>query len=294
MKTMRVLLFVGLTSVLLPIVVSAQSGSLEDGKRLFEQKDYKAAKIVFEELTESDAKNHEAFYHLGRSLFELEQYKESVKALEESIKIHPSSSDYHAWLGYTLGRRMNEVDIISKITMVGKLQESLKTAIELDPSNLEARWALWQYLLVAPAIAGGNVEEAKKQALEIKKLEKYRGYVALIAVFTEEGNYEDAFDLCEEVLIELHDKAPFLYQMGRISALSGERLDRGIECLKMYLNSELETTSITPGKDVAYWVMGRIYEHKNDIESATRAYEDALKNNPTVELAKKALKKIRK
>jgi tetratricopeptide (TPR) repeat protein len=76
--------------------------------------------------------------------------------------------------------------------------------------------------------------------------------------------------------------------------LSCERLDRGIECLKMYLNSELETTSITPGKDVAYWVMGRIYEHKNDIESATRAYEDALKNNPTFELAKKALKKIRK
>ena len=294
MKTLRILLTVGLTLILFPIFVSAQSGSIEDGKRLLEQKDYKAAKTIFEELTKSDSKNHEAFYYLGRSLFELEEYKKSVKALEKSIKIHPTSSDYHAWLGYAQGRRINEVNMVSKITMIGKLQKSLKTAIELDPSNLEARWALCQYLIVAPAIAGGNVEEAKKQALEIKKIEKNRGYVALIAVYTEESHYEDAFDLCEKVLIELSDKAPFLYQMGRVSALSGERLDRGIECLNMYLTSELETTPITPGKDAAYWAMGRIYEHKNDIESATRAYVRVLKINPNFELAKKALKNIRK
>ena len=294
MKTLRILLTMGLTLVLFPIVVSAQSGNIEDGKRLLEQKDYRAAKTVFEELTRSDSENHEAFYYLGRSLFELEEYKESIKALEKSIKIHSTSSDYHTWLGRALGRRLNEVNIILKIAMVKNFQESLKTAIELDPSNVDARWDLCQFQFFAPAIAGGSKEKAKEQALEITKLEKDRGYVALIAVYTEEGHYEDAFNLCEKVLIELPDKAPFLYQMGRISASSGERLDRGIECLKMYLNSELETTPITPGKDVAYWVMGRIYEHKNDIESAVKAYEHAVKINPTFDLAKIALKKIRK
>ena len=294
MKTLRILLTVGLTLMLFPIVVSAQSGSIEDGKRSFEQKDFKTAKIVFKELTESDSKNHEAFYYLGRSLFELEEYKEAIKALEKSIKIHPTSSDYHTWLGRALGRRVNEVNIIRKIAMIKKFQESLKTAIELDPSNIDARWDLCQFLLHVPAIAGGNKEKGKEQALEIIKLEKDRGYVALLVFYTEEGKYDEAFDLCDEALNELPYKAPFLYQMGRISSISGKRLDRGIESLEMFLNSELETTPTTPGKEVAYWTMGRIYEHKNDIESATNAFEHALNINPTFDLAKNSLEKISK
>jgi tetratricopeptide (TPR) repeat protein len=116
----------------------------------------------------------------------------------------------------------------------------------------------------------------------------------LLVFYTEEGNYDEAFNLCEEMLIELSNKAPFFYQMGRISAISGERLERGMECLEMCLNSELKTTPITPGKEAIYWTMGRIYEHKNDIESSINAFEHALKINPTFDLAKKSLEKIRK
>ena len=328
MKTLRIFLTVGLTLVLFSVVVSAQSGSIEDGKRLLEQKDYKAAKTVFEELAESDSKNHEAFYYLGRSLFELEDYKKSVKALEKSIKIHPSSSDYLVWLGNALGYRAREVNKLSMIRIAGKMKKSYQKAVELDPTNIDARLGVMQYLLAAPAIAGGSKDKAKEQAQEIMKLDKNRGYEALLLVYANEGNldelekqaleaiafneknvtfkvylsyayhtrseYDKAFEFCEKTLIELPDKAPFLFQIGRISALSGERLDRGIECLEMYLNSELETTSITPGKHFAYWTMGSIYEHKNDIESAKIAYERALKINPNFEEAKKALKKIRK
>jgi tetratricopeptide (TPR) repeat protein len=328
MKTLRILITVGLTLVFIPFFVSAQSGSIEDGKRLLEQKYYKAAKTVFEELTESDSKNHEAFHYLGRSLFELEEYEKSVNALEKSIKIHPTSSDYHVWLGDALAYRAREVNKLSMIMIAGKMKKSYEKAVELDPDNVDARWGLMQYLLAAPAIGGGSKEKAKEQAQEIMRLDKNRGHEALLLVYANEKNldslekqaleaiafneknitfkvylsyayharseYDKAFDFCEKTLIEVSDKAPFLYQIGRVSALSGERLDRGIECLKMYLNSELETTSITPGKDMAYWDMGRIYEHKNDIESATTAYERALKINPNFEYAKKALKKIRK
>lgn len=328
MKTLRILLFVGLTLVFFPIVVSAQSGSIEDGKRLFEKKDYKAAKTVFEELIESESKNHEAFYYLGRSLFELEEYKESIKALEESIKIHSTSSDYHTWLGNALGYRSREVNKLSMIRIAGKMKKSYQKAVELDPANVDARWGLMRYLLAAPAIAGGSKEKAKEQAREIMKLDKQRGHEALLLLYTIEGDldslekqalqaiafnknditfkvylgysyharseYDKAFDFGEKMLVELPDNTPFLYQLGEISALSGERLDRGMECLQMYLNADVETTSVTPGKDMAYWHMGRIYEYKNDVESAIKAYERALKINPNSENVKKALKKIRK
>lgn len=328
MKTLIVLLIQGLTLVLFPIVVSAQSGSIEDGKRLLEQKDYKAAKTVFKKLTKSDSKNHEAFYYLGRSLFELEEYKKSVEALEKSIKIHPTSSDYHVLLGNALIYRAREVNMLSMIVIAGKVKEAFEKAVELDPTNVDARWGLMQYLLAAPAIGGGSKEKAKEQAQEIMRYDKNRGHEALLLIYDNEGvpdlvekqaleaiafneknikfrvylsyayrdksEYDKAFDFCEKMLVELPDKAPFLYQIGRTSAVSGERLDRGIECLKMYLNSEVETTSITPGKNIAYWEMGRIYEHKNDIESAINAYERALEINPNFKNAKKALKKIRK
>ena len=141
-----------------------------------------------------------------------------------------------------------------------------------------------------------NFDSLEKQALEAiafnEKNITFKLYLSY--AYRARSEYDKAFDFCEKTLIELPDNAPFLYQIGRISALSGKRLDRGIECLKMYLNAEVEMTSITPSKGIAYWEMGRIYEHKNDIESATIAYERALKINPNFEYAKKALKKIRK
>ena len=48
-------------------------------------------------------------------------------------------------------------------------QIHLEKAVEIDPDSVEARFALMEYYLQAPALVGGDITKAKAQAEEIAK-----------------------------------------------------------------------------------------------------------------------------
>jgi tetratricopeptide (TPR) repeat protein len=67
-------------------------------------------------------------------------------------------------------------------------------------------------------------------------------------------------------------------------------IDRGMECLKKYLQHEPEEGQPTLAN--AHWRLGLIYEHKGDKESAKKEYEAALKLDSDYQAAKEALEKL--
>lgn len=105
-------------------------------------------------------------------------------------------------------------------------------------------------------------------------------------------NYEMAFKTFEELIKDYPDYYSALYQIGRTAVFSGTNLDRGIECLKKYLQHEPEDGQ--PTLPNAHWRLGAIYEHKADKESAKKEYEAALKLDPDYKAAKDALEKLKK
>ncbi|MEQ9092333.1 MAG: tetratricopeptide repeat protein [Balneola sp.] len=81
------------------------------------------------------------------------------------------------------------------------------------------------------------------------------------------------------------------YQIGRLAAVSGTRLEIGEESIRKF-NSKTESyndATLAWG----YYRLGTIMEHKNDIESAKSSYEYALKLDKDHEEAKKALSKLK-
>ena len=83
-----------------------------------------------------------------------------------------------------------------------------------------------------------------------------------------------------------------LYALGRISAESGDRLDRGLEYFKECLQI------LPPGSEQSrgdtYNLMGQIYLHQNKIQEAREAFQTALEWRPKQESARKALEKLDK
>ena len=104
--------------------------------------------------------------------------------------------------------------------------------------------------------------------------------------------YEEASTHFESMIAVNSQDMNAHYQVGRTAALSGQNLDRAVECLQFYLNHEFEEG--TPSHDSAHWRLGMVYEHKKDIDAAVKEYEEALKINPEYKPAKDALKKLRK
>jgi len=109
-------------------------------------------------------------------------------------------------------------------------------------------------------------------------------------LYQDKKNYDMAFETFENLVKDHPDYYPALYQIGRTAAFSGKNLDRGIQCLKKYLEHEPEEGQPTLAN--AHWRMGLVYEHKGDKESAKKEYEAALKLDPDYKAAKDALAKL--
>jgi tetratricopeptide (TPR) repeat protein len=86
------------------------------------------------------------------------------------------------------------------------------------------------------------------------------------------------------------DNYPALFQLGRLAAISGERIDRGMEVLKQCLAMTPPVAS--PGHDAAHWRLGNLWEKKGDKKIARAEYQAALAVTPNYPQAIEALKKL--
>ena len=56
-----------------------------------------------------------------------------------------------------------------RMSLARHTRDEFEHAVELDPNNLDARWALVQYYELAPGYLGGSEQKAEQQAEEISK-----------------------------------------------------------------------------------------------------------------------------
>ncbi len=286
-------------------------------------------------------------------------YKNSVIAFEKAVDLNNSNSVYYNWLGNAFGNRINEVNMLSKMKMAGKIKSSYERAIELDPQNIDPKWGLMQFHTNAPSIAGGDKKTAEELAGEIKKIDPKRGYSAYmqfyratkkydmlkkvideaiasdpddmdymsqLAAYYNDNNepgraveiyrkvlkanpgnvqaayqlgylcvnmkeYDMAFDIFEDLINREEIDVGALYQYGRVSAISGDRLDKGIQYMQEYMKHE--PTQGNPTHAAAFWRLGLIYEHKGDLEAAIKSMEKSLELDPKYKSAKDDLKRIK-
>ena len=62
--------------------------------------------------------------------------------------------------------------------MAKKVKKEFQNAVQLDPSNIQARLDLMEYCVSAPWIVGGSKDEARAQIEAIEKLDPIEGHLA--------------------------------------------------------------------------------------------------------------------
>jgi tetratricopeptide (TPR) repeat protein len=142
----------------------------------------------------------------------------------------------------------------------------------------------------APVIVCCVLDKAHLQADEIKKLNPTRGHQAAAGLYLTEKKYPEAFAEFDEVLKDRPDDYSTLYQIGRLAAVSGEQLDRGLAALQRCLAQTPGENQ--PGYAAVHWRIGNILEKKDDKPGARAAYEAALKIDPKFSQAAESLKKL--
>lgn len=302
---------------------STSEVSAPEIKVLFEAKDPRAPAAIAN-LLKAEPDNVEARVLAIRQLLRERKYEAAVDSAEDLVDAADGSALAHLWLGNAYGSRIGEVGMFSKIALAGKLRGQFEKAIQLDPDLLEARSNLVGFYLQAPAMVGGGIDKAKAQVAEIAKRDPARGHfvqaqvlaaekkldeafkayeaayqlrpdvadyrMALGLAYQQAKRWEQAFAVFERWTSEEPSAAGAWYQLGRTSALSGQKTDQGVAALRRYL--DFPADGALPEAQHAWYRMGQVLVAAGDKTGARQAFQTSLKLDPKMSDAKAELAKL--
>ena len=272
-------------------LVGRAATSLDEAKKLIDQRNYSAARQMLERLTAAEPGNAEAFFQLGRAAMTLDDDPATaVSALEKATELSPANSRYQQRLGDAYGRSAQKAGVFSKFGLARKCKAAYEKAVELDPKNIDAHFSLLGYYQQAPGIAGGGMDHAYAEAEVIKKLDPTRGRTAFATLYLAEKKYSEAIGLYDAILKDNPSDYGALYAIGRIAAITGEQLEKGLVALRKCL--ELTPPADLPGHAAAHWRIGNILEKQGDKSAARAEYQAALKVDAKFQQAIDSLKKL--
>jgi len=266
----------------------------------------------------------EALHQAGRQAIIRGDYQKAVTLLEQAVAQYPNNSTGHYLLGGAYGELAQKSSVFKQPGLAKKAKNSLERAVELDGNNIEARFGLIDFYMIAPGFMGGSEAKALAQAAEIKKRDSLDGHRAMARIYTRqkkagparnelvaavreqpaspqahyhyatfllsENNYKGA-DPEFETAIKL-DAAymPSYFRLGQTAVLGESNYTRGEEALRKYL-THTPSESEPPLARAWYW-LGRLHEAQGRKADAKQSYTTSLKLTPGAKDVTEALKRV--
>ena len=151
-----------LAMTVLGVLLSTQAAANEYSVLLKTHKYAEVERIANAKLAQ-DAGNADALVAMSEVSLSESRTDEAVKLGERCVAAQPKASTCHVAYGNALGNKAMTAGMMAGMSYAGKVREAFKTAVELDPQNMDARFSLMMYYMQAPSIVGGGT--AKAQAL---------------------------------------------------------------------------------------------------------------------------------
>ncbi len=291
-RSVSLLLFAAISA--LPAFAAADPAQLAAARALFNERGKSAeAQQAFEKIAAADTSSADAQFYLAQLALRRNDADKAVAYGEKAVALSPDNADYQHTLGDAYGSAAQKASVFSQFGLAKKCLAAYERAVALKPDHVDFHQSLFEYYRNAPGIVGGGTDKALAEAATIKKLDSLRGRMAFATLYVADKKYDLALAEFDEVLKTAPDDYSSLYQVGKLAAVSGQYLDRGLASLRRCLTLPPPASPNTPGYPAANWRIGLILEKKNDPAGARAAYETALQLDPKFSLAADALKKLK-
>ena len=260
----------------------------------------------------------------GVQLYDEGKVDDAAKAFKQAVSANPQSVDAHIWLGRAYQQQIMKVSFIKKPIVAARAKGEFDKAVALDPRNIAAREVRANFYMNAPSIAGGGMDKAHAEAAAAEQFDPYRGgllagrvlerskdvaraeakYRSLLAAFPDstgpaaaiaslfqsQKRWADAFAVIDAWLLKSPNDPLMNFQLGRVAALSGERLDEGEAALEMFLSRPGKGRPINDA--AAHFRLGMIFERRSNSAGALEQYEKAHRFDPYNEEAEAAFQRL--
>lgn len=219
---------------------------------------------------------------------------------------------------------MDRAGVLRKRGLAKKMKGALEAALEIDSSHLAARRELADFFWYAPRIVGGSKDRAAEQLALLEQVDASESYAVrgdhardrgdrkaarehyrkaleldpsraslrlpLAMIEQQDGDYAESIRLLDEAIARAPELEKAYYYRARASAMSGQDIDRGLECAEHYLEHCRECDDSDRG--YGWWRRATLLKRKNDPQAAIAAYREALRWNPELEGARQGLAEL--
>lgn len=251
--TTRFILAVAVSSVLTSTAITAaESNAMSEAPRsniekldeYFKKGDYEYVVSTLEDLKEKTPKQ----YNMLISALMNIDLDDAEEMAEEFISVH--SNDYKAFHTHAnvMGAQASN-SVFSALSYAKKAKTSLETAIKIAPDEVGVYQALMQFHIVAPSIAGGDMEEAERLADKIAMIDAIEGKFAKAKFYLEDEQLKRASAIYSELAEQDATKVRASLELGS-HYLSEENYQNAFDTLSVLLTTSVPTVE---DKESALW-----------------------------------------
>lgn len=129
---------------------------------------------------------------LCRAYFMMEEWDRGIANCERASNLDPQNSLHYLWLGRNYGEKADSAGFLSAVGLAKKVRTSFERAVELAPSDWEARTVLGEFYVEAPGIVGGGKDKAREQANALMPLKPGMAYWLLGRIAEKNKDMADA------------------------------------------------------------------------------------------------------
>jgi tetratricopeptide (TPR) repeat protein len=285
------------------------------------------AKALLVGTVGKDSRDDQAYLLLAKICARQQDYDKAAEYAERAVELADSVSEYHLWLARaSLGKAMQS-GMVGAFLAARKGRSEYEKAIERDPSNLDARFELCMYYLIAPGMVGGSKDKAEEQATVLEAKNPLYGAYAWAAWWEREQQMARAeslytravaldtsstatalyglayfydrnkkYDQAGSVFKQIVETRPkdlvALFQLGRVYVTGETNLDEAERAFTTYLSQGPAPNG--PDEAAAHWRLGMVYDLQGRRDEALPELREAVRLAPQVKQYKDTLKQVEK
>ena len=307
---------------LLSISIGFSQSKYEQAKSLLNQKDYSKAEHMLELELKNNSNDLEFIELLGDVYGQQKKWDEAIVQYKKLVKAKPNVANYQYKFGGATGMKALIVNKFAALALIGDVKKAFLKASQLDVNHIEVRWAMVELYMQLPGFVGGSKSKSLRYANELEALSKVDGYLAkgYIYEYDDEPELAEKFYLkaikvggslnCYEKLTQLyenekqpekavanleqaklkHQRNSLHYQIGKVCAEYNVQIDKGEQCLLVYLDNYSAKDGIP--KAWANYRLAQIYKYKKSKNQALKYIDLAIAELPKIKVFKNERTKI--
>jgi len=232
---------------------------------------WKRARAILEPEVQAHPQDPKSLYLLAQVKMAFKDFDGALPLAQRAVEVNGKNSNYHLKLGQVYGEMAARANIFSAGPLAVKFRQEVEIALELDPENLDALDSMMQFKFQAPALMGGDKDQARALADRISRLNPVEGYISKSKLAELQKNATEVEDCYRKAV----DADPRNYHA--LTLLAGFSTHAPHAKYDLAAKNARQAIEIDPSRIEAYGILARAFalvEHWSDLEQTLTAAED--------------------